>query len=104
MSSVKKLTQILAVSAGLMMILIFAQAISAQDTRGSIKGTVTDPNKAAVPGASVKIVDTARGTTTSLTTNSDGYYQANYLIPATYQITVEANGFKRTIRENVTLQ
>lgn len=104
MSSVKKLTQIFAVSAGLIMILIFAQAISAQDTRGTIKGTVTDPNKAAVPGASVKIVDTARGKTTSLTTNSDGYYQANYLFPSTYQIIVEASGFKRTLRENVVLQ
>ncbi|HVE58476.1 MAG TPA: TonB-dependent receptor [Pyrinomonadaceae bacterium] len=104
MSSVKKLTQILAVSAGLMMILIFAQAISAQDTRGTIKGTVTDPNKAAVPGASVKIVDTSRGTTTNLTTNEDGFYQALYLIPSTYQITIEANGFKRTLRDNIALQ
>ncbi|HEY8561963.1 MAG TPA: carboxypeptidase regulatory-like domain-containing protein [Pyrinomonadaceae bacterium] len=104
MSSVKKITQIFAVSTGLMMVLIFAQSISAQETRGNIRGIVSDPNKAAVAGASVKIVDTARGTTTDLTTNDDGFYQANYLIPSTYQIIVEANGFKKTIRENVVLQ
>jgi hypothetical protein len=104
MSSVKKITQIFALSMGLIMVLIFAQSISAQETRGNIRGIVTDPNKAAVAGASVKIVDIARGTTTDLTTNDDGFYQANYLIPSTYQIIVEANGFKKTIRENVVLQ
>jgi hypothetical protein len=104
MSSVKKITQIFAVSVGLIMVLIFAQAISAQETRGNIRGVVTDPNRASVAGASVKIVDTSRGTTTNLTTNDDGFYQANYLIPSTYQIIVEANGFKKTIRENVVLQ
>jgi len=104
MSSVKKITQIFAVSIGLIMVLIFAQSISAQETRGTIKGIVTDPNKAAIAGASVKVVDTSRGTTTTLTTNDDGYYQAVYLIPSTYQIIVEANGFKKTIRENVALQ
>lgn len=104
MSSVKKIMQIFAISMGLIMVLIFAQSISAQETRGTIRGTVTDPNKAAVPGASVKIVDTLRGTTTNLTTNDSGVYQANYVIPSTYQIIVEANGFKRTLRENVTVQ
>src|SRR5215204_2591110 len=104
MSSVKKITQIIAVSTGLIMVLIFAQSISAQETRGNIRGIVSDPNKAAVAGASVKIVDIARGTTTNLTTNDDGFYQANYLIPSTYQIIVEANGFKKTIRESVVLQ
>src|SRR5829696_5177896 len=104
MISVKKITQIFAVSMGLIMVLIFAQSISAQETRGNIRGIVSDPNKAAVAGASVKIVDIARGTTTNLTTNDDGFYQANYLIPSTYQIIVEANGFKKTIRESVVLQ
>ncbi|HEY0461526.1 MAG TPA: TonB-dependent receptor [Pyrinomonadaceae bacterium] len=103
MSLVKKLTQIFAGFIGLAMILVCVQIVSAQETRGTIKGIVTDPNKASVAGASVKIVDTSRGTTTTLTTNDDGYYQANYLVPATYQIIVEANGFKKTIRENIAL-
>ncbi len=104
MSSFKKIMQIFAISIGLIMILMFVQTIQAQETRGTIRGTVTDPNKSAVPGASVKIVDTARGSTTSLTTNDEGFYQANYIIPSTYQIIVEANGFKRTLRENVKVQ
>src|SRR5215218_7767165 len=104
MNSIKKITQIFAFSAGLLMVLLCAQSISAQETRGNIRGIVSDPNKAAVAGASVKIVDTARGTTTNLTTNDEGYYQANYLTSSTYQIIVEANGFKKTIRESVVLQ
>ena len=39
-----------------------------------------------------------------ITTNGEGIYQALYLIPGTYQIVVEANGFKKAVRENVLLQ
>lgn len=79
------------------------ESAKAQETRGFIRGTVTDPNKAAVPGATVRITDTERGTTVSLTTNQDGFYQANYLIPGTYQIVVEAAGFKKSVRDRVVL-
>jgi hypothetical protein len=102
-SSLSKLTKLSAISVSLLMFAFFVAAVSAQETRGTIRGTVSDPNKAAVPGAVVKIVDTARGTTTNTTTNEDGYYQANYLIPSNYQIVVEASGFKRVLRENVAL-
>ena len=37
-------------------------------------------------------------------TNDDGFYQAPYLIPGTYQITAEANGFKRFVREGLLLR
>ena len=48
----------------------------AQDTRGTIKGRITDPSGAVVPGAAVVVTNTAMGTKTTLTTNQDGYYQA----------------------------
>lgn len=85
-------------------ILLFVQAVSAQETRGTIRGTVTDPNGSAVPGAAVKVIDPSRGNTATLTTNDDGLYQANYLIPGTYRVEVEFGGFKRYVRENVVLQ
>jgi len=88
----------------LVLAMIAAGSISAQETRGTIRGTVTDPNGQAVPNATVHVVDPARGTSVDLTTNGEGYYQATYLLPSTYQVTVEAPGFKKTIRDKVLVQ
>jgi hypothetical protein len=78
--------------------------LRAQESRGKITGTVTDPNKAAVPGASVKITDPARGTSVTLTTNDEGFFQAPYLVPGTYQVVIEIAGFKKYIQDNVELR
>jgi hypothetical protein len=94
----------LSVAIGLMMVLVFVQSVPAQETRATIRGTVSDPNKAAIPNATVTITDPARGMTTTLTTNDDGFYQANYLIPGTYRIVVEATGFKKSVRDAVMLE
>jgi len=77
---------------------------SAQEARGKITGSVTDPNKAAVAGASVKITNLARGTTVTLTTNDQGIFQAPYLLSGTYQVVVENAGFKKYVQTDVTLQ
>ena len=65
---------------------------------------MTDSNKAQVSGASVKVIDVARNNTISLTTNDEGFFQAIYLVPGSYQVIVENAGFKRFVRNNVTLQ
>ena len=98
-----KLFQALSLIIGLAAGLLFIQPIFAQETRGVIRGTVTDPNKSPVPGASVKIIDPTRGTTLDLKTNDDGFFQATYLFPGTYQIVVETTGFKKSVRDNVIL-
>lgn len=103
-STLQKFTRVFVAFLGISMILICGQSVYAQETRGAIRGTVTDPNKAAVPNATVQINDPARGTKVTLTTNDQGLYQANYLIPGTYQIIVEAGGFKKSVRDNVVLQ
>ena len=81
-----------------------AGSLDAQETRGRITGRVTDTTKAPIPGASVTIADQSRGTTASSTTNSDGLFQVNYLLPGTYQVTVEVTGFKKHIQDKVPLQ
>jgi hypothetical protein len=79
-------------------------SLRAQEVRGKITGRVLDPTKAAIPGASVRVLDVARGTTVSLTTNDEGLFQANYLLSGTYQVVVETSGFKKYIQDGVVLQ
>ena len=77
--------------------------VSAQDTRGVISGTVTDPQGGVLPGASVVVANTGTGTATRLTTNARGYYEAPLLLPGEYSVTVESAGFKQSIRSGLTL-
>ena len=65
-----------------------------QATTGQIVGTVTDPTGAAIPGAKIVITDVAKGTSSSLTSNSAGEFTLAQLIPDTYAVKVEAPGFK----------
>ncbi len=102
MNSATKLMRVLACAMFLAAILLNSGL--AQEARGTIGGTVRDASKAVVPGATVKVTDTARGTVTSTVTNEAGLYQAPYLLPGTYQVAVEVTGFKKYIREGIVLQ
>jgi hypothetical protein len=83
---------------------LLAPTARAQEARGVITGRVLDANKSVLAGATVKVTNVAMGTTLTLRTNEDGFYQAPYLIPGTYQLTAEANGFKRYVRDGILLR
>jgi hypothetical protein len=74
-----------------------------QAVYGSIFGTVTDTNGAAVPNAKVTITDTSKNVSFTVESNSDGNYTQTRLIPGIYRIKVEASNFKSAILENVTV-
>ncbi|MEP7341759.1 MAG: TonB-dependent receptor, partial [Acidobacteriota bacterium] len=88
----------------LLMSVLLSATTYAQEARGTISGKVLDAGDAIIQGATVKVTNVAMGTTLSLRTNDNGFYQATYLIPGTYQIVVEAAGFKRLVREGVVVQ
>jgi hypothetical protein len=52
----------------------------------------------------VDVKDVARGTTVSLTTNSEGLFQANYLLPGTYELVVQIAGFRTYVKSDVLVQ
>ena len=70
-----------------------AQPAFAQAVYGTIIGTVTDPTGAAIPGATVTILDTAKGTSNTVQTNESGEYAAPHLIPDVYDVQAAASGF-----------
>jgi carboxypeptidase family protein len=69
-------------------------AVFAQDslTTGSISGDVVDTNGGVVPGATVKLTG-GLGDRTA-TTNDQGHYEFNGLVPGSYTVRVEKQGFK----------
>lgn len=73
----------------------------AQEFRGTITGTVTDPSGAAVPRASIEArnVDTSAATTAS--TNDTGLFTVPFLLPGTYTVTASADGFKKAVSKDV---
>jgi hypothetical protein len=73
---------------------ILTPSTSAQAVYGSILGTITDPSGAAVSGAKVTVTDERKGTTDQTTTNDSGNYSVTHLIPDTYSVRVEGQGFK----------
>lgn len=83
---------------------LLSASLSAQDFRASLNGLITDPAGAAVPGARVKAVNTRTNATAEAVSNETGRYSIPFLIPGDYTVDVEANGFKRFVREKIELQ
>ena len=78
-----------------------ATAVHAQESRGTIAGTVVDSSKAVIPGATVTVTNVERNTSVTAITNSEGFFQIPYLISGSYKITVELAGFKKLVREGI---
>src|SRR6266404_792879 len=80
----------------------FATGVMAQSsTTGSIEGTVTDPNGAAVKGATVSVASPNLITPQTATTNDVGHFQIPALPPGTYKISIDASGFGKYEKSDV---
>ena len=71
--------------------------------RASIQGTVTDPQGAVIPGATVTLTDTDNGQSQTSVSNDAGVYNFNGLAPDHYKLTAKATGFKQQVISNLTL-
>ncbi len=78
-------------------------SLKAQAVSGTIVGTVTDPNGAVVPNAQVTLVLTGQSAVHNSVTNESGNFTEPDLPPGAYTVTVSATGFKKVVRQNVTL-
>jgi len=84
--------------------MLMPTAVFAQAVYGSILGTVTDPQGAAVAGAKVTVIDQRKGTQDTTTTNADGNYSVTHLVPDLYTVRVENAGFKISEQKDVIVQ
>ncbi len=76
----------------------------AQDYRATVVGLVTDANKAAIPGAKIKVTNERTGVSVEVATTSEGLYTVPYLNPDTYTVEVSAAGFKGARHTGIVLQ
>ena len=69
----------------------------------SISGVVKDPSGAAIPGAQLTLIETARKTKFSTTTDGQGFYSFPALPVGHYDLTIEAAGFQTRQKKNLSV-
>src|SRR6266446_1048613 len=82
-----------------LIVLVMAIVASAQ-VEGRLIGSVVDPSGAAVPGATVSLVlEGGERAILTTTANSEGLFSFGSVRPGSYDLVIEAQGFrKQTVR------
>ncbi len=75
----------------------------AQSGRGTLTGTVRDAKGAAIPGASLRLIEANTGSVYAGTSNADGLYTFPELPPGTYTLTVTDSGFESYTENGITV-
>jgi carboxypeptidase family protein/TonB-dependent receptor-like protein len=97
-------TIISALVIGLVILGYGVSSASAQVLYGSVVGTVTDQVGAVVPGATIKVTNTATGLTRQVTADVAGSYSLTNLLEGDYELTVNASGFKPLTQKGVNVR
>jgi hypothetical protein len=84
-------------------LLLFSSPGFGQTNSGVIRGTVTDPTGAVIPGANVNVTTPDGHTIASPVSDASGAYQARNIAPGTYIIIVTANGFAPSTSKAITV-
>jgi carboxypeptidase family protein len=80
-----------------------ATLVHSQSSTTSLRGTVSDPQGAVLPDATVTLSNPATGFSESKKTDRDGVYQFLQLPPGTYTLTVTKAGFTTLKEDNLQL-
>jgi len=84
-----------------LLLFVAATTLQAQWTDGNVAGTITDATSAAVAGATIKILNQQTGHVNETQADAIGFYRVAHLQPGSYQVRVEAKGFKLSVVDNV---
>jgi hypothetical protein len=93
----------LALLVGVLLTGSFATALGQSTNAGDISGIVTDTTGAAVPGATVTVLNVDTGVTKDYTTNDSGVYDTSSIVAGTYKLTFSRQGFSTLVRSSVTI-
>ena len=98
MNYITRYTLMAAVALALVAALVAPPPASAQALYGSITGTVTDQQGAAIPGATVTATNTGTGLKLEAVTDEEGGYTFRNLLPGTYDLGASLQGFKELMQ------
>src|SRR3954463_10787400 len=87
-----------------LLIMVLAAVASAQTFRGTILGTISDPNGAVVAGATITVKNTSTGLERTTTTDPEGNYTVPELPIGPYEVRIEQPGFTTALVSNVTVE
>ena len=85
-------------------LLLIPSPAVAQEFRGTVSGTIIDPNGAAIPDAQITVTETNTGTASKTVSDASGQYVVPFLLPGTYRLDVQREGFTTLSRTGITLQ
>ena len=85
------------------LLLVFLSALSAQQDMGVVTGVITDASGLPVPGARVTVINRDTAESRAVETSDTGAYTVGPLRIGRYDISVEKQGFKRTLQQNIEL-
>ena len=75
--------------------LLLPAAIAGQTHRASVRGTVSDPNGAVIPGAKITLTNSQTGEVRTTIADSNGEYVVSSLAPSEYQIEINSPHFQK---------
>ncbi len=78
-----------------------AFTVNAQTSRGTVSGTVIDPNGAVVVGATITLTSAATSVSRTTTSNSEGFYRFDAVELGTYSAAFTGSGFGELTKTNV---
>ncbi|MDQ6705408.1 MAG: carboxypeptidase-like regulatory domain-containing protein, partial [Acidobacteriota bacterium] len=75
----------------------------AQEFRGTLQGTISDPSGAGVPNTAVTLKNVETGIERNETTDTAGHYLFSFVVPGSYSLTSKAQGFRTAVRDGIQL-
>ncbi len=88
----------------LLLVSLAAPSMRAQELRGKIQGVVSDGAGGVIPGADVTLRNVGTAVETSSQTNASGVYVFDFVLPGQYNLTVQSEGFRTFVQENIRVQ
>ena len=84
--------------------LLVAANVAAQQGTTEIRGHVADAQGAMLPGVTVTVRNQDTGMFRETVTSADGTFFVSGIVPGTYEIAAELQGFKKYTRKDVRLE
>ncbi len=102
-SAIPSLSRLFWLVSSIVCFALFTIPLHAQTATGSVSGTIEEPSGSVIANAAVTITNAETNESRSVSTNDHGYYSLPLLPPASYRLSVQAQGFGGYIQPNIRL-